>query len=197
MSFTFNKNQKEFVFLHIPKNGGKSLVEYFSKNGIRRPGKRFIGHLSYLETENLFEDKKERIFFAISRNPWERWVSFYHYLKVDHHSLIKLGILNKFFKWSFEEFIDWSIESNEKLLRPQWDYIINEKSEVSVEILKLENIDQDVKDFCKRRNLDPVKTHKSNTSNHGIYTGYYNNSTIDKIQKYESGIIKLVNYEYE
>jgi hypothetical protein len=199
MSFVFNIEQEEFVFIHIPKTGGSALQEYFNKYNRHnlRPNKNFVGHFSYLETLPLFGDDKKRLYFAIAHNPWDRMVSFYYFLKKSPDVTDSLGMTTSFKDGlSFNDFISHVVNSDNRFFRPQYDYITDGQTGIIDEVLKLENINNDVAVFCEKYGFKNIKVHKNNTTSHKHYREYYNDESINKILKYESEIIKLLNYKF-
>ena len=64
----FQANNKTYFFLHIPKTGGKMLEQVFSAVGLKS------GH-------DIITSKPEGYSFTIVRNPFDRLVSCFFYLK--------------------------------------------------------------------------------------------------------------------
>lgn len=131
------------IFVHIPKNAGTSILSLFeSSNEV------YQTHVSYREYYSADRARFEKYSkFCISRNPYDRLVSAYHYLKQggdgsndiiyrDKHS----GIFA-----SFEVFVkSLSIEHvyGVTVLNPQWIYVYSiEKSMFMVdEVFKMEDM---------------------------------------------------------
>ena len=73
--------EKKIVFVHIPKNAGTSV--YRSMNVDQMPPDTHITATVYRATDpELFGDA---YVFAFVRNPWDRFVSAFHYLKQGNH----------------------------------------------------------------------------------------------------------------
>jgi hypothetical protein len=92
--------QRRYVFVHIPKTGGTSLSLALEGRaaaddilvgdtpkakrrkgrleGLRTPG-RLWKHSTLRDVEGLF-DPTEMFVFTLVRNPWDRMVSYYHWL---------------------------------------------------------------------------------------------------------------------
>jgi len=66
----------DFLFIHIPKNGGSSLVDAF---GFKR-----VTHIKALEIVNSKRSNllKSRFSFAIARHPYDRFLSLYNYARM-------------------------------------------------------------------------------------------------------------------
>ena len=205
MSFVFNFKGKEVVFIPIPKNAGSSLAASLGKynphykSDIKRPNIKFVYHHTFLETQNLFQTKKNRYYFAFSRNPWERAVSFYSYIQQEpgcgapdiHHKINKENL-------SFKEFIEIYTLDKRDFFRPQMKYITNENSKVFVDVLRLENINEEIVNYLNKFKIDDIKLAKINTSKHVHYSSFYDsNDLIEKVAKFEEGIIDYHNYKFE
>lgn len=93
MAGHFSHNGKDYFFLHIPKTGGKMWEHFFSEVGLRS------GHA-------LVRSKPKGYSFTVIRNPFDRLVSCFSYLKCggccggDADDAIKYGIVqNSFSQW--------------------------------------------------------------------------------------------------
>ena len=64
------------IFVHVPKCGGRSIAKALYKD-------EHVGHATHRQYRILFSKEEYRSYykFAIVRNPWDRLVSAFHYLK--------------------------------------------------------------------------------------------------------------------
>jgi len=197
------------IFLHIPKNGGMSVVTALKKYN-RSPSfqtrlnPNMKGHFSYLETEKIIDKKPSGfIYFCTIRNPWERMVSFYTYTGQNKatvsgfyklHEAISSGM-------TFDEFVPAFIEDERREFRPQIDYIVDEDGELAFDnFLMLDNIESGLVKFLtdmKAPGAGSVGVKKINTSTHKHYKEFYTSQeTIDIVADYEKGIIDKFNFEF-
>ena len=67
------------IFIHIPKNAGTSIEEYFGNKSVRiQPEK----HADIYEIKKKFKNSYNNYRkFTIIRNPYDKMVSWYFYLK--------------------------------------------------------------------------------------------------------------------
>lgn len=202
MSFILNiENNKRLVFVHIPKNGGKSLIKSLEHLNPERPLQSLMGHLSFLETQKILGKKSSDFYFCISRNPWQRMVSYYNY--ISQKSPVEHGITDLHMKinsgMSFEEFVNFLIIDKRSVFRPQYEYVVDSNKEVSLEVLRLDTIEDSLNNFLIKHNLNKdFNMCKINTSTHSHYSSFYDsNDLIEKVAKFEKGIIDYHNYKFE
>lgn len=161
---------KKFIFIHVQKCGGTSVIDYF-----KVPKK----HNKIKHDIKLIKSKKENLKkyfkFTVIRNPWDRMVSFFHYHKekiLDKNFPTKtwsyIKDLNftqflrsdKFQKWAAINNITDFITFKDKIYI---DYFIN-----------FDNLNNDFKliqKICKNNSDLKFK----NKSNHKSYEKYYKN----------------------
>ncbi len=84
--------QHNFIFIHVPRTGGKSVREMWGRNAHKQ-------HMTYEETTKTFKELNfnEYFTFGFIRNPWERVYSLF----CKH---VSDGVASKGFKyWMFDE----------------------------------------------------------------------------------------------
>ena len=168
------------IFIHIPKNAGTSIEEYFGNESVRiQPSKHADIHEIKSRFKNSYNNYKK---FTIIRNPYDKMVSWYFYLKKN------LGNYNviEFNDWIKDPSKFWHANDPISFLKPQYDWIDD-----TVEIIKFENLNKEINSFFNKKINLPV----TNKSNHNNYLEYYNKQSLDIIyDKYKKDFIKF-NYK--
>ena len=198
----YKKCYERFIFLHIPKTGGTSVERALGLHGCGCHWHTKSGNFIFGEKIETIKRKipnwKNIFKFCFVRNPWEKLVSTYFYLKtlkslkhqpIGSHKTVNLAKITYFEEWIIMH--DSNIESLETLngfwLSPQVNWIGENFFDF---IGKFENINED---FNKIFNL---KLTKLNKTNHENYRLHYNEKTKKIVEKwYEKDIINF-NYKF-
>lgn len=186
------------IYVHIPKNAGLSLsYTLFGNTG--------GSHRKIKDYKRFFSKKTFKAYykFTIVRNPWDRVVSTYFFLKAG-------GLTNKDKLWSeehlgkyddFNVFVkDWLTEENiSKSLHFQHQHVFleNEKGEIDIDFIgRFEYLPEDFKKITKALKIkrELKKTNKSNRVKD--YKKYYNEESIEVVRELYQKDIFLFNYNY-
>ena len=168
------------VFVHIPKNAGTSIEALFANNSFKiQPYKHANIHEIKKKFPEIYNSYRK---FTIIRNPYDKMVSWYFYLKK------QVGIDNKiieFSKWIKEPSKLWHINDPAYFLDPQYTWLDD-----TVTLIKYENLDEELnKFFGKDINL-PI----TNKSDHNHFSDYYNKDSSDIIYNRYKEDFKKYNY---
>ena len=184
-----NLPKHNLAFVHIPKNGGSSVVRWFKDNNI--PHERVQGHPSLeLMKKNWTINRS----FAIVRNPWARMVSAYFYLKQYgfYWEENNIKTIDEFPTW--DEFImnlDYNTNSWNNISTNQVDWMSGGVDFV----LRLEKIRDDFKLIQDIVECD-APLQMINTSEHDYYRNYYTTAQIDHVWKVFERDIQLFKYAF-
>lgn len=140
----YSKNKK-FIFFHIPKNAGTSfsqaLIKYNDIN-FELEVNGFNQHIKPSDFYNLNSEIKHDDFFkfVVVRNPYDRLISLYRYLKGDPqnptHSFIKEA----------KSYKDWLFNYYPHSKDRQYDWTHDKNENLAIDfIAKYENLSDDVK----------------------------------------------------
>ena len=199
-----------FIFVHIYKNAGSSITEALKPviaqewrwqiNPIFRKLKISALNLqpfsAHVNTQAIIDKLGKDVFdsyfsFAIVRNPWDWQVSLFKYMqKNEKHHQHELAV--KF--QSFDEYIEWRCAEE---VRFQKDFIYSRDGELLVDFVgKLENLEQDFAEICKRIDIPSIQLPRVNVSNTEPYQNFYNDRTREMVKAAFEPDISLFNYSF-
>ena len=202
---------KEPIFIHIPKAGGKSMEGFFKKINPRlRIGCLHIKTSAWVDKKKNSKkcfalSKKEResaFIFSFTRNPFDRLLSAYMYLAggFGNKNDIKFG---KTLDSSFAGFIKkdfLSFWKGEKFINskgglhfePMVNYINRDIDFVG----RFENIEEDFNIVCDKIGTPRKELPHENNSKHKHYTEYYDDETRQIVAEKYAKDIEYFGYKY-
>jgi chondroitin 4-sulfotransferase 11 len=191
---------KKYLFIHIPKTGGDCLKKNLSRdeNFIDNYHKKIKRLRTQFKLHEYFK-------FAFVRNPWDRFVSAYFYLKEVQNNpnhewpsdIWKSNVINNNFD-TFSEFLESRLWTSGRWFhfRPQYNFIINERN-VDIDFIgRFENLQEDFDKVCNHIGLPTQKLVPTNTSKHKHYTEYYDNHGRRLIECYYKQDINYFGYQF-
>lgn len=193
------------TFVHIPKNAGTSIGNWLIEHKNRSKYTEWYNHPRHSEIQS------KNFSFAVVRNPWDRAVSMYFFLKywkspiltVTDSAQIRAELYRINGYQQFPEFEDWLENINNFKMLPwiKWkasdcqadwldtpvDYIIKYES-LEKDFLQVQQIINYYKPLPKLLvTKDVVRTD---------YRDYYNTNTINMVAEYFKKDIKQWQYEF-
>ena len=181
--------EEKCIYIHIPKTGGSSIEFAFDQ--------KTQEHETLEQTKEKIKNSYESYFsFSIVRNPFDRFVSTYFYLKEKEEAPYVEGMSFDDFvymakEWkanyskSFVEFKKTRLSFEEYLktlyLCPQTDWIVREGSLAINRVIYFDNLNEGFKDVCKKLKIKKFLPHRNKT-NHKNYLHYYNKKTLSIIE---------------
>lgn len=184
-------------YLHIPKTAGTSILDW-----VRKSNSNIIQEWeSHPKNSTLKSVCPNNITFTVIRNPWDRMVSAYHYLRQislpEGSSWLKINNINED---NFPTFEEWICNLN-NYKNPEHYWFRPETSQgqwidLPVEIfIRYENLEEDFKQVQDLFNCKNPLPHfyKSNRSS---YKDYYNDQTKDIVTKFNEEDIDVFKYTY-
>lgn len=200
--FSKLENDNKIIFIHIPKAAGNALIKTLFNQSA-------TGHDPLLRYKKNDLVKYTNFYkFSVVRNPWDRLVSAYFYLKQGGIGFFDKEFADKFLNEcdDFSEFV-LKLESDphflEKILSwvhfcPQVSFLQDETGRIAVDrIVKLENISSDISLLCKDLNLPDKQMIKDNQSKRGSYQDYYTEETKSIVAKIYKEDIQQLGYNFE
>ncbi len=186
------------IFIHVPKNAGTSVCyTIFDKE---------VSHSPLLNYKAHNEEKFENYYkFTFVRNPWDRLVSAFTFLKQG-------GMIREDKKWaekhlsrfdSFSEFVT-ALQSHsfrKKVLRwnhfkPQYTFLINENGEIGVDFVgRYENLYEDFEVVRRKLRTKDQLRHLNETKKRD-YREYYDKQLRQIVSDIYKKDIELFNYKF-
>lgn len=181
------------IFIHVPKTAGSSMVKSLFGEGSR--------HVPYFVYERANRGKFRRYFkFAFVRNPWDRLVSSYFYLRQGGS-----GGADK--AWSdanlrrypdFRSFVlGWINAANVATwphFNPQSYYIADRDGKIMVDFVgQYENLVEDFQFVMNRLGFDAM-LELTKKSEHRHFASYYDAETSSIVERVYASDIKVFGY---
>lgn len=198
--YVYSDEKHQCIFIHVPKVAGVSISNCLFGIDNQR-------HRKIKEYKNFDRVKFKNYFkFAFVRNPWDRFLSAYSYLKNGGRNAGDKRWSELYLK-NFDRF-DVFVKAlkNEELkervfswqhFEPQYKYICDNRLNIEVDFVgRFENLQEDFKFVSDKLGVS-MKLEHLNKSEHEKYDKYYDDETRDIIYKLYEADIKLFNYAFE
>tara|TARA_R110000851_G_scaffold299408_3_gene455406 strand:- start:43 stop:630 length:588 start_codon:yes stop_codon:yes gene_type:complete len=189
-------NDPKFLFIHLPKNAGSSVTKVLADYiGVDREDLRPQKHkfISSREVPSVLNGKQDDYFiFTVIRNPWERTVSYFHYLQQIRQPPNNLS--------KDVKFANWVRAGGFRTLQTQMsqlsdDFPCNVSRNIDY-VARLENLSEDWPKICKKMGISCDMMHDKK-SKHKHYSEYYNEVTKDIVYKFYKDDVQCLGYEFE
>ena len=186
------------IFIHVPKAAGSSIKTSF------RNVPNFLDweHRSYYAFKYLLGAQYFQSFsFAFVRNPWDRLVSEYFFIKKRLNPLHQAFYDRYLSKYStFSDFVnDWLSINNifsYNFFIPQCHFITNSEQKIMVDyVARFENIESEIKVLSEKIGHSIELSHYNKTE-HDDYRSYYSQSAKEKVLMVYQKDIDLFQYEF-
>tara|TARA_B100001093_G_C26853639_1_gene1026296 strand:+ start:1592 stop:2152 length:561 start_codon:yes stop_codon:yes gene_type:complete len=181
-------HKNKFIFIHIPKCGGNSIK---SPLGIK-------GHHHSAISEKKYSNHMDYFKFTFVRNPWDRFLSAYSYLKAGGFgNKLDLNLKQKIESYdSFEEFILKAPFLTYLHFEPMFKLIQIDGEDRMDFIGRVENYQEDFDIICDKIGVPRKELPHTNKSKHKHYTEYYNDQTRKLIAQFYSKDVDYFGYKF-
>jgi hypothetical protein len=189
------------VFVHVPKTAGTSIYRIF---GMPQTVETHCTALGYRSSNRALWDRAFR--FTFVRNPWDRIVSAYHYLKFNREALDDAYWAARALA-PFEDFASFVDALADRPFRrktlmwrhftPQWYFLSDFRGRLMVDdIARFENFDDEVARLAGRLQL-PVGAARENAVPREHYSRYFDAGRRDIVARIYARDIALFGYSFE
>lgn len=191
--------KKKCLFVHIPKAAGISVAKSLFDTTAG-------SHTSIRHYQIMFKQEEYRKFFTFTfvRNPWDRLVSAYFFLKNG-------GISRSDALWAeknmtgytnFNAFVT-DLRNKREIVRsthfiPQHEFICGDGHNIEVDFIgRFERINRDFVHICNKLDMTAELMYANRTQGRRDYRHYYTDETAEITGKIYEKDIKLLGYEFE
>lgn len=181
------------IFFHLPKTGGLAVSDALF-------GNQAAGHINVNTAKVLFGARRFRLFFKFCfvRNPWDRLVSAYHYLRQGHPNSPVVEILQR--SDGFADFVMHMLRekvvARELHIRPLHSFVVDRNGRLAVDFVgRFEHLARDC-DVVARRLGVSCSLRVQNRSPHEDYRTYYDDQTRRIVEEFYRRDIELFEYHF-
>lgn len=200
-----------FIFVHVQKTAGTSLTRLLEPVALRpdsgrlnriasdlnlRPWRHtlFRKHAPLRRARQRLPEAfyRDCLKFAFVRNPWDRLVSWYGYIKAtpEHHRHRKVGRMS-----DFDTFVN-AITGSER--RSQWWMLDDGSGRPGVDFVgRYENLGEDVAELCRRLQLPAQPLPHHNRSERVDYRSYYSDASAERVLNCWRREIDWLGYRFD
>lgn len=204
---TIIKEDKPYLFIHIPKNAGtyiRKMMPGLNDNHDHAPLRDIQTKHPKLYNKNFT--------FAVVRNPWERCVSMFNFHMNTNEMDIKgwgnygMDILNKHKVHTFEDFVQLLYNNKENIFKlgeivweKQTYFITDHLGRLIVDkIIYIENLEEEINQIKAYYKITiPNPEFRINVSNSKPYKQYYNDFTKAQVAEIYAEDILLTGYTFD
>jgi hypothetical protein len=157
------------------------------------------GGLQHLFAQQVLQEVGEQAFykyykFSMVRNPWDKAVSQFIYMKQRQDLMEFIGLDEKN---SFKLYLKKIKIKTHVQWEKQYKFILNDRGELMVDYLgRFENFRQDTKYIFRCLNIHSDMPHV-NATKHDHYSKYYDTESVEMVAELYAEDIRLFRYEFE
>ncbi|TMV10350.1 sulfotransferase family protein [Ruegeria sediminis] len=192
------------VFVHIPKTGGSSIAALLKHDRLvdtksNEVDPRGQGRDTMVELVEALGDEADDYFkFAFVRNPWDRFVSAYHYVAQRRPELTDVTAHK-----TFQDFAPVFAADPERFLgiryfRPQWSYLSDDQGYSPADFIgRFESFDGDLQKVLDRLGIKRALMRHRKKSKRSDYREYYDGKSRDAIAEVYARDIETYGYKFD
>ncbi|MEM7267628.1 MAG: sulfotransferase family 2 domain-containing protein [Pseudomonadota bacterium] len=174
------------VFVHVPKTAGLSVYRAL---GMDRPADTHAPAFAYRSADTKFFDSAFR--FAVVRNPWDRMVSAFYYLKFESSYTQDRAWADRRLA-QFSDFRNFAEALTQPLFRNQviaWRHFLPQSLYLNIggacamdQLIAFDRLDHELADVAEKLGTSYERSHE-NQSRRGDYRSYYTDDSAELIAR--------------
>jgi len=183
------------IFIHVPKTGGTSVFSFFP------------GLLQMHDTYHVYQEKSPVLFqkyykFAFVRNPWDRLVSAFNYLRTSSHELHPRAIKQDIATYrDFRDFVLRGLRTDSMatyhLFTPQSEFLCNNAGEILMDHLgRFENIQEDFSIIARKLAMKVELPHRNSSAKKLDWRKCYDDQCIEIVAEFYQRDIDIFHYRF-
>tara|TARA_B110000444_G_scaffold260638_1_gene308413 strand:- start:1279 stop:2544 length:1266 start_codon:yes stop_codon:yes gene_type:complete len=190
------QKEKDHIYIHIPKTAGSSAyIQNFSYHGHNSRNPNYI----YYKDSN--KRKLSKFSYAFVRNPWDRLVSAFFYLKGGGNWLPDEEDYEKYLA-KYSNFTDMLLNWDDDILnqchiKEQYKWICDDEENIIVDFVgRFENLQEDFNVVCDKTGIPRNQLPHTNKTKHKSYTEYYDDETKQIVAEKYAKDIEYFGYKF-
>lgn len=203
-------HKHECIFIHIPKCGGTSLEQVIWPKPRQESdlwmgfvdkyhNRHQSGGLQHLFARHILQEVGEQVFnryfkFSIVRNPWDKAVSQFSYMKKreDLREFIDLKVTD-----SFKTYLEKIKRKAHVQWEEQYKFVLDDRGERMVDFLgRFETLQRDAGSILERLGIRSELPHANPTA-HDHYSTCYDAEAMEMVADFYADDIRLFKYSFE
>ncbi|WP_170482579.1 sulfotransferase family 2 domain-containing protein [Ruegeria arenilitoris] len=192
------------IFAHIPKTGGSTVTTLLKNDWIFSYKKTLIDPRgerasTISQMKKIVEQDSDDYFsFVFVRNPWDRFVSAYHYVLQRRPEISEVACHK-----DFNSFVSAFSEHQDQMLgiryfRPQWNYVCNENGENCADFIgRFEQFEEDLKFVVGKLGVKRKVIRNRKRSKRKDYRFYYDDFSYEVVRRAYSRDISNLGYSFD
>ena len=213
-------NDLKCIFVHIPKTAGSSIervlypplsrkslaISAMSDTnlfaGWNEEHKFWMHHATMQQINDLYEkDVSEYLKFSFVRNPYERAVSDWKFLRGNSNKRWRSKTFLKYLNCDghFKRMLSGEKNKSTRIdhIHRQCDFLYDKNGNLLVDFIgKFENLQTDFDIICDKIGVSRQELPHEKKTKHMHYTEYYNNETKQLVEKKYAKDIEYFGYEF-
>jgi hypothetical protein len=210
---------RRYIFIHIPKTGGTALSLALEARAMKddvligdtpkaraRKGRlqgvktagRLWKHSTLADIAGLATDDEIATFFTLTlvRNPWDRLVSYYHWLRAQSFAHPAVGLAKA---QGFSRFLNHPQTVMALTLSPYGSYMRDRTGAERASLyVRLEHLDADLAPFHAHLGFDLIPLARANASDRARdWRGFYSDADADLVARIAAEDIARFGYRFE